>query len=67
LGVKGFKMEQCEERIRRLLEMSADIHGRMAEIWALREAVRMAEASLPGAEQFHPALIGPSLTRELRA
>ena len=60
-------MEQCEERIRRLLEMSADINGHMAEIWALREAVREAEATLPGAELFHPAVVGPSPASELRA
>jgi len=60
-------MERCEERIRRLLEMSADIHGRMAEIWALREALRMAEASLPGAEPFQTAFVGPSPASELRA
>jgi hypothetical protein len=40
-------MEQlCEVRTRLLLEMSADNHNRMAEIWALREAVRTSEATL---------------------
>ncbi len=38
-------MEQSYEvRFRRLLKVSADINKRMAEVWALREAVRMAEA-----------------------
>ncbi len=60
-------MEQCEERIWRLREMSADTHGHMVEIWALREAVRMAEATLPGAELLHPAIVGPLPASELRA
>ena len=60
-------MEQCEERIRRLLEMSADIHGHMAEIWALREAVRKAEAIVPGVELFHPAVVAPPPGNELHA
>jgi len=38
-------MEQSYEvRFRRLLKVSADINKRMAEVWALREAVRVAEA-----------------------
>jgi hypothetical protein len=53
-------MEQlCEVRTRILLEKSADLQNRMAEIWALRKAVRTSEAALPGPE---PAL--QSLRRE---
>ena len=44
-------MEQlCEVRTSLLLNMSADINRRMAELRALREAVRMAEATLHDAE-----------------
>ena len=44
-------MEQlCEVRTRILLEKSADLQNRMAEIWALRKAVRTSEAALPGPE-----------------
>jgi hypothetical protein len=61
-------MEQlCEVRTRLLLEMSADMQNRMAEIWALREAVRMAEATLRGFEAIHPAVMEPSPGHELRA
>ena len=61
-------MEQLREvRIRLLLNMSADFNRQMAELRALREAVRMAEASLPSAELFHPAVVGPSAGSELRA
>jgi hypothetical protein len=62
-------MEQlCEVRTRLLLEMSADMQNRMAEIWALREAVRMAEATLRGSEAIHPAVVvEPSPGNELRA
>ena len=61
-------MEQlCEVRTRLLLEMSADMQNRMAEIWALREAVRMAEATLPGSEAVHAAVVAPSPANELRA
>jgi hypothetical protein len=49
-------MEQsCEVRFRRLLKVSTDIQNRMAEVWALREAVRTAEAALRSAEPIHPA------------
>jgi hypothetical protein len=61
-------MEQlCEVRTRLLLEMSADMQNRMAEIWALREAVRMAEVTLTGSEALHPAVVAPSPANELRA
>jgi hypothetical protein len=50
----------CEVRTRLLLEMSADIHNRMAEIWALREAARLAEATLLGPEPIHPTVVASS-------
>jgi hypothetical protein len=51
-------MEQlCEVRTRLLLEMSADIHNQIAEILALREAVRTAEATLRRQELIHPAIV----------
>ena len=53
-------MEQlCEVRTRILLEKSADLQNRMAEIWALRKAVRTSEAALPGPEPIRPAVAPP--------
>jgi hypothetical protein len=53
-------MEQlCEVRTRILLEKSADLQNRMAEILALREAVRTPEATLPGPEPIRPAVAPP--------
>lgn len=43
-------MEQRDVRFRLLQEMSADLRNRMDENWALRDAVRMAEATLRSAE-----------------
>jgi hypothetical protein len=61
-------MEQlCEVRTRLLLEMSADIQNRMAEIWALREAVRTSEATLRGPEPIYPTVVAPSPGNERRA
>jgi hypothetical protein len=62
-------MEQSYEvRFRRLLKVSADIHKRMAEVCALREAVRMAEATLRSAEPIHqPVVVAPPPGNELRA
>ena len=62
-------MEQsCEIRFRRLLKVSADIQNRMAEVWALREAVRTAEASLRSPEPIHPVVVvAPPPDNELRA
>jgi hypothetical protein len=57
----------CEVRTRLLLEMSADIHNRMAEIWALREAVRTAEATPRGLEPNNAAILARSPGDELRA
>ena len=46
----------------RLLKVSAHTHKQMAEVWALREAVRTAEATLRRPEPIHPAVVraGPS-------
>jgi hypothetical protein len=61
-------MEQsCKVRFQRLLEVSADIQNRMAEIWALREAVRTAEATLRSPEPIHPAVVAQPPGNELRA
>jgi len=61
-------MEQsCKVRFRRLLKVSADIQNRMAEVWALREAVRTAEAALRSPEPIHAAVVAPPPDNELRA
>ena len=54
-------MEQRDVRFRLLQEMSADFRNRMAENWALRDAVRMAEAARHCYKQepIHPG-IAPS-------
>lgn len=62
-------MEQlCEVRTRLLLEMSADLHNQMAEIWALREAIRSCEAAQRcyRQEPIHPAVVAPPASNELR-
>jgi hypothetical protein len=67
-GREECNMEQsCEVRFRRLLKVSADIQNRMAEVWALREAVRTAEAVLRSPEPIHPAVVAPPPGNELRA
>jgi len=64
-GRKGCNMGQsCDIRNHRLLQMSADLQNRMAELWALREAVRTAELREP--EPIHPAVVAPPLSNELR-
>ena len=56
-------MEQlCEVRTRILLERSADLQNRMAEIWALRKAVQTSEAALPDPEPIRPAVVAPLAT-----
>ena len=59
----------CEVRTRLLAEMSADLHNRMAEVLALREAIRSSEAiqRCYGQEPIHPAVVAPSSANELRA
>ena len=60
-------MEQSSEvRVRRFLNVSANIQNRMAEVWALREAVRTAEAALRGPELIHPTVVAPPPLNELR-
>jgi hypothetical protein len=68
-GREECNMEQSYElRFQRLLKVSADNHKRMAEVWALREAVRMAEAAtLRCPEPIHPAVVAPAPGNELRA
>jgi len=54
------RMQRHEARFQLLLEMSADIQNRIAEVWALREAVRMAEATRRSPESIHhPAVVAP--------
>jgi hypothetical protein len=60
-------MQRHEARFQLFLEVSADIQNRMAEIWALREAVRTAEAALRSPEPIHPAVVAPPPGNELRA
>jgi hypothetical protein len=56
-------MEQlCEVRTRILLENSVDLQNRMAEIWALRRALRTFEATLPGPEPIRAAVVAPLAT-----
>ena len=60
-------MEQlCEVRTRLLLEMSADLCKQVAELRALRGAVRAAEATLAVPEPIAPAFVAPSTANELR-
>jgi len=61
-------MEQlCEVRTRLLRETSSDIHNRMAEIWALREALRTAETTPRESDPIDPAVLARSPGGELRA
>jgi len=67
-GREECNMEQAREvRFQLLLKVSADIQNRMAEVLALREAVRTAEATLRSPEPFHPAVIAPSAGHDLHA
>ena len=61
-------MEQsCKVRFRRLLKVSADIQNRMAEVWALREAVRTAEGNAAQPRADSPAVVAPPPGNGLRA
>ena len=61
-------MEQSyEARLGRLLKVTADIQKQMANLRALREAVRAAEATLAVLEPIDPAFVSPSPANELRA
>jgi hypothetical protein len=55
-------MEQSfEVQTHRLVQISIDLHNRMAEIQKLREMVRLAEAAKCGDEPIYPAAPrGPS-------
>ncbi|MCA6113818.1 hypothetical protein J6524_02585 [Bradyrhizobium sp. WSM 1738] len=59
-------MEQpFEIWMHRLLQISIDLHNRMAEIQKLREMVRSAEAAQCGQELIHPAHIVQPVGDEL--
>jgi hypothetical protein len=60
-------MEQSSEFLtRRLLKTSVDLQDLLAEVSALREAVRAAEAKR-NQGVAHPVAVAPSATIELRA
>ncbi len=62
-------MEQSVQvRERRLLQISTDLHNLMAEVQALSEAIRSAEAAqrCRGQEPVHPAVVAPPASNELR-
>jgi hypothetical protein len=58
--------KSCEVRTHRLLQISADLHNLMAEIRALREAVRTAEATQRGQEPIQSAVVVQPISHELR-
>ena len=61
-------MEQSyEARLGRLVKVTADFRRQMAELRALREAVRAAEATLAVLDPIGPALLSPSPVNELSA
>jgi hypothetical protein len=57
--------QSVEVRTHRLLQISTELHNRMAEIQKLREMVRSAEAARRGHEPVHPAVLQP-VRNELR-
>ena len=62
-------MEQSVQVLKhRLLQISTDLHNRMAEVQALKEAIRSAEAAqrCRGQEPIHPAVVAPPAGKELR-
>jgi hypothetical protein len=61
-------MEQSSEFLtRRLLKTSVDLHNLLAEVSALREAVRAAEVAKRNQVVVHPAAVGKPAAIELRA
>ncbi|MFG3595191.1 hypothetical protein [Bradyrhizobium sp. RDI18] len=58
--------QPVEVRTHRLLQISTDLHNRMAEVQKLREMVRSAEAVKRGQEPVHPAAALPPVSNELR-
>lgn len=58
--------QPAEVRTHRLLQISTDLHNRMAEVQKLREMVRSAEAAKRGQEPVHPAAVLPPVGNELR-
>jgi hypothetical protein len=66
----GVEMEQSSEFLtRRLLKTSVDLRDLLAEVSALREAVRAAEIETARRNQSvaHPVAVAPSAPMELRA
>ena len=55
-----------EARAHHLLQISIDLHNRMAEIKTLREMVRTAEAAESGQRPFYVAAVPKLLSDELR-
>lgn len=61
-------MDQSSEYMtRRLLETSVDLQNLLAEVSALREAVRVAEVARLNQVVVHPAAFAQPATIELRA
>ncbi|WP_156434045.1 hypothetical protein [Bradyrhizobium retamae] len=58
--------QPVEVRTHRLLQISTDLHSRMAEVQKLREMVRSAEAAKRGQEPVHPAAALPPISNEFR-
>ena len=65
-GVKGLNMNwSVEVRTHRLLQISTNLHNRMAEVRKLREMVRSAEAAKLGQEPIHPAAVAHPVDNKL--
>ena len=57
--------QSLEIRTHRLLQISIDLHNRMADIQKLREMVRSAEAAERREEPVHPTLIAQPAGNDL--
>jgi hypothetical protein len=67
VGAKGLNMNRSVEvRTHRLLQISTNLHNRMAEVRKLREMVRSAETAQLGQEPIHPAAVAPPIDNKLR-
>ena len=57
MSAKGCSMDQVDDVwMRRLLQISSDIHHRMGEVCKLRELVRQAEAAKYGEAPTEPVV-----------
>jgi len=66
-GRKGLNMNRSVEvRGIAFLQISSDLHHRMAEVRKLREMVRSAEAANLGQEPVHPAAVAPPIDNKTR-